>query len=243
MDVVLNGAELQSALIAQVAGKSRHLGFERERLVRAVRLDAAVQRQLQHLPHRVARLACQLRARPVGLARPAVDRLPVLDEGLHMLQGGPTVGCSVTTGEVAELAKDRNVPEEVAGRISLRLLPLDVVLDVGPGNVGANAIDRPRPDEVALKHDNLHSSLGREVNLRLWPLKLCARLQPRAAWRQGGSKAGWPHNGLRHKSCTTCARTSSSVGATGHAGGNAMASRCRLSCAPRSTARPQGRRW
>jgi hypothetical protein len=92
-----------------------------------------------------------------------MDRLPKQYERLDVLERGPAVGCPVLTGEVAELAKDRDALENVAGRIPLRLHPPDVVLDVGHSNVGSNAIDCDRLDVVALQHDNLRTSWERRL--------------------------------------------------------------------------------
>lgn len=82
--VPLNGVVLQPAFVAQVAGQSRSLSFKRKRLALAMRPDAAMQGQIEHLSDRVACLKSDLRVRRFRPARPAMDRPPVLRKRLNM---------------------------------------------------------------------------------------------------------------------------------------------------------------
>lgn len=103
----LNGVVLQPAFVEQVAGKSRNLCLERKRLALAMRSDAAVQRQFEHLTDRVTCVERDLRARRFGPARLAMNRRPILREWLNMLECGLAVDSASGAGELTELTKNR----------------------------------------------------------------------------------------------------------------------------------------
>src|SRR5438445_9868168 len=84
---------------------------------------------------------------------------------------------------------------------------------------------------------------------RVWsvlhePTKMKTRGARTASWHGcQRSKPRIPTASARCWCCTTCARASSSAGATGRAGGAAMASRYHQYCAPKSSARARAWRW
>jgi hypothetical protein len=85
---------LQTAFFAQVVRESWRGGFERKGLALTMRLDAAPQRQFEHLPDRASRHLGDLGACIGGFAGLPVERLPVHSKSLHVRQRGSTVKCS-----------------------------------------------------------------------------------------------------------------------------------------------------